>query len=109
MDNLKLLRLEKGLSQKKLAEQIHTSQQNIQRYEVGRYQPDFHTLKLLADYFETSIDYLLGHTEIRHKIEPVQPFELNSDESLLIEKYRKLNRNEKNSIVTMIDTLLLHH
>lgn len=108
MENLKKLRTEKKLSQKQLAEEINTKQQNIHRYENGFYEPDIHTLKLLADFFETSIDYLVGNTDIRHKIEPVQPFDLNEDESLLVEKYRQLDPNVRSSIMRMIDTLLEH-
>ena len=106
MERLKALREEKGISQQKLAERIQTNQQNIHRYEHGFYEPDIQTLKLLADFFETSIDYLVGNTEIRHKIESVQPFDLNADEAILIEKYRQLRSNARNSVMNMIDTLL---
>ena len=106
IERFKALREEKGISQQKLAEKIHTNQQNIHRYENGFYEPDIATLKLLADYFETSVDYLVGHTDIRHKIETVQPFELNNDEAILIEKYRRLKSNARNSVMNMMDTLL---
>lgn len=106
MDNLKALREEKGISQQKLAEKIKTNQQNIHRYEHGFYEPDIQTLKLLADFFETSIDYLVGHTDIRHKVESIQPFDLNNDESILIEKYRCLGRNARSSVMNMINTFL---
>lgn len=65
-----------------------------------------YTLKLLADYFETSIDYLVGHTDIRHKVEAVQPFDLNADEAILIEKYRQLGINARNSVINVMDTFL---
>lgn len=106
MIRLKALREEKGISQQKLAEKIQTNQQNIHRYENGFYEPDIATLKRLADYFETSIDYLVGHTEIRHKIEVVRSFDLNKDETALIEKYRQLKGNIRSSIMNMIDALL---
>ena len=106
MKNLKLLREAKGISQQGLAEQIGTHQQSIHRYEHGFYEPDIATLKLLADFFDTSIDYLVGHTDIRRKIELVSEFDLNEDEANLVTKYRKLASNAKNSIINMIDTLL---
>lgn len=106
MERLKALREGRGLSQQKLAEKIHTSQQNIHRYENGFNEPDIATLKLLADFFETSIDYLVGNTEIRHKIEAVQPFDLNAEEAILIEKYRQLKNNARSSIMNLMDTLL---
>lgn len=62
MENLKKLRLERNLSQQKLAEAIGLSQQAITKYENGRTQPDFQTLMALADFFHTSVDYLIGYT-----------------------------------------------
>lgn len=106
MKNLKALRDEKGISQQKLAKKIGTNQQNIHRYEHECSEPDIQTLKLLADYFETSIDYLVGNTDIRHKIESVHPYDLNTQEAMLIEKYRCISRNARISIMNMIDTFL---
>ena len=106
MDNLKALREEKGISQQKLAEKINTNQQSIHRYEHGFFEPDIQTLKLLANFFETSIDYLVGNTDIRHKIEPVKEFELNENEAILMGKYRMLASTAKDSVISMIDALL---
>ena len=106
MKNLKLLRDEKKISQQGLAEQVGTQQQNIHRYENGFYEPDISMLKAFANYFNTSIDFLVGNTDIRQKIEPTEEFTLNKNEGALVEKYRKLNGNAQNSIMTMIDTLL---
>ena len=39
------------------------SQNTISRYETGEGQPRMAELILLADYFDVSIDYLLGRTE----------------------------------------------
>lgn len=106
MDNLRMLRQEKYISQQKLAMEIDTNQQSIHRYEHGYNEPDIQTLKKLANFFETSIDYLVGNTDIRHKIEAVQPFDLNSDEATFIEKYRQLTPNARRSIMNTIDAFL---
>lgn len=106
MNNLKALREEKRISQQRLAEHIGTNQQNIHRYENGFYEPDIRTLKLLADFFDTSIDYLVGNTVVRHKIETVERFDLNENEANLIDKYRELNISARKSVVVMIDALL---
>lgn len=100
--NLKNLRLEKGISQSKLAEIIGTSQQSINKYENHNIEPDINTLIALADYFSTSVDYLIGHSDIRHKIEAVTPFDLNEDEASLITAYRKLTSQEKESLHLII-------
>lgn len=100
--NLKLLRTNRGISQQKLAEAINTSQQSINKYENHNVEPDIATLTLLAEYFNTSVDYLIGNTDINHIIENVEPFELNTDESDLINNYRKLTGAEKESIKSVI-------
>ena len=62
MKNLKKLRLERNLSQQTLSEAIGLSQQTITKYENGKTQPDFQTLMTLAEFFHTSVDYLIGYT-----------------------------------------------
>lgn len=62
---LKELRKEKGISQLKLAMDLSMSQNTISRYETEERQADYETLIKIADYFNVSIDYLLGRTENR--------------------------------------------
>ena len=100
------MREDQGLIQQKLANYIGTSQLNIHRHENGYNLPDTATLSALANFFPTSIDYLVGNTDIRHKIEAVSPFDLNTEESLLVEKYRKLRPTARQSILIMMDELL---
>lgn len=58
---LRYLREKKNMSQKDLAKELDIPNQNISNYEREFRHPDFETLKRLADYFNVSIDYLLGH------------------------------------------------
>lgn len=58
--NLKELRVQAGISQQQLADVIGVSQQSINKYENHNIEPDIRTLVALADYFETSVDYLIG-------------------------------------------------
>ena len=62
MKNLKALRLSKKLSQQQLALRLDLSQQTIYKYENGITEPDIATLIKLANYFNTSVDYLIGNT-----------------------------------------------
>lgn len=98
MENLKALRKKHNLSQQKLADILHISQQSVYKYENGLSSPDIETLILMADYFNTSIDYLVEYTDIPHKIEPVQDTMLNCDEQLLLEYYRRLSPGQKDAI-----------
>lgn len=102
VQNLKALRIRKGISQQQLADVIGVSQQSINKYENHMIEPDISTLMALADFFNTSVDYLIGHTEIDHLIESIQHYDLNNDEALLIDGYRKLVKEEKESIQLII-------
>ena len=103
--NLKRLREEAHISQKTLADAIGVSQQSINKYENHNIEPDIETLIRISDYFNTSIDYLVGRTDIRRKVELVYPYELNKSESAMLDGYRKLNSRQKQSVDLIIDTL----
>jgi len=106
LPNLKLLRKESGISQQKLADSIGMSQQSINQYENHDTEPDIMTLCKLADYFETSVDYLIGHTDIRNHIEPTSAYHLNVDVGAIIDRYRALTPKERACVAQVIDTLL---
>ena len=106
LPNLKLLRKDSGISQQKLADSIGMSQQSINQYENHDTEPDIMTLCKLADYFETSVDYLIGHTDIRNHIEPTSAYHLNAAEGAVIDKYRALTPKERARVAQVIDTLL---
>ena len=61
MITLKHLREEKKISQEKLAKAIGVSRSTIAMWETGNSQPDHDNLKLLAQYFKVSIDFLLNN------------------------------------------------
>ena len=58
--NLTILRKNKNVSQKELAEFLQMSQTAISHFETGRNEPDLKTVIKLADFFNCSTDYLLG-------------------------------------------------
>lgn len=104
--NLKELRVQAGISQQQLADVIGVSQQSINKYENHNIEPDIRTLVALADYFETSVDYLIGHTDIIHIIEPVTQFDLNTQEAALITDFRKLSARQKASVQAVLNGYL---
>lgn len=63
---LRSLRLQSKLTQTELGKALHLSQRAISHYESGQRFPDENTLNLIADYFNVSIDYLLGRTNIKN-------------------------------------------
>ena len=62
-DVLKEIRLEKNVSQVKLAEAIGVSKGIVSMWETGQREPTLSSLVSLADYFGVSLDYLVGREQ----------------------------------------------
>ena len=105
LKNLRVLRDEKGISQQKLADFLTLTQPSINKYENHNCEPDIATLCLMADYFETSVDFIVGHTTIRRKIEETEEYALNDTEQEIINTFRSLSKEEKECILTVLNTL----
>ena len=54
------LREKKGISRRVASELCGLAPDSIRRYERGEAEPNMRSLKELADFFEVSIDYLVG-------------------------------------------------
>lgn len=61
--NLKNLRLEHKIKQSQLAELLGVSVRQYQRYEKGNQEVSIAALIALADFYQVSIDYLVGRTD----------------------------------------------
>lgn len=62
-NQIRLNRRRMNLTQEQLAEKFGTSPQAISRWEIGATYPDIEMLPMIASFFETSVDSLLGVTE----------------------------------------------
>ena len=62
------LRKSRNLTQKQVYEGVSMSMLGYQRYEYGEREPSFQKLIALADYFDVSLDYLVGRSDdpMRH-------------------------------------------
>ena len=67
---LRDIREDLDLTQVKIAAFLGRTQQTYSRYEKGDAQMSYQTLCRLADYFGTSVDYLLGRTDVREPYPP---------------------------------------
>lgn len=99
--NLRSLRMSRGISQQALADYLNISQQSINKYERQKIEPDIGTLIILADYFGTTVDYLIGHTSSGG----AQP-ELTREEWAVLRGYRQLTRAQRESIQLVIKNYL---
>ena len=85
MQRLKQLRKENGITAKQLAEKLQVSESTISLYENGKREPDFKMLLNIADYFNVSVDYLLGKDEQKEK--PTENRELSQHDRILLGAY----------------------
>lgn len=89
VSNMRLLRKEQNITLDKVATDLNSSSQVISRYERGERMPDQETLLALADYYNVSLDYLLGRTDVRNNI--AQPANaLTERERTLLDIYRNI-------------------
>ena len=57
------IRRAKGLTQKQVSDGIGISEVGLQNYENGRRKPAFDVLIALADFYNVSLDYLVGRSD----------------------------------------------
>lgn len=106
MNRIKFLREEKGIYQKDLAKLLNVSIPAINYYENEKRSLDTKSALILAEYFNVSVDYLLGKSDIRNS-------ENNADDLLGLakvgftkENYNPPTEKQKEQIRTIIETIL---
>ena len=102
------LRVERGVSQKELAEAIGVSQSTIAKIEVGRNEATASTIRKLASYFNISTDYLLEFEDdfgVRVNDKEKKPDTLSAEERRLLEGYREINASGKKLVMQTVETL----
>ena len=102
---LKELRTAKGLTQTDVAKGCKVSMQCISSLEMGTRNPTGATLAALADFFQVSIDYLVGRSDDLGAvmIQSGAP-DLSAEEKELVRRFRPLARPLKDLIFSMLDT-----
>lgn len=103
MLRLKELRETKRLNQEGLALKLNVSQSTISAYEVGERTPDLETLIAIANFFDVSIDYLVGLSESKYLI---ITDDLSSDELEYLSKFKQTSTLNREKIKAYIDGLL---
>ena len=99
---LKELRERAYLSQEGLAMQLNVSQSTVSAYEVGERTPDLEMLISIARFFNVSIDYLVGLTDIR---QTMRQSDLTSEEIDILFLYRSLDPTKQIRLRSYLDGL----
>ena len=100
---LRNLRKEKNISQEKLGSVFNVSKQAISSWETGRSEPDSFTYKKIAEYFDVSVDYLLGKDNIPNK----ENLELHKElvKLGLIKDGEELSGKQKDALIKFIHAI----
>ncbi len=102
MNRLRELRIEKGLLQSDIAKIINKGERTVGFYETGERDMNTETLAILSDFFNVSIDYLLGKTDIKN------PEKVNIDDAdiAFVSGIKGLNETNKMIIKNTLEALL---
>lgn len=95
LENLRKIRESKNITQLKLATDLGVTQELISRYELGSSFPQPSMLIKLANYFNCSVDYLLGLTNITTPIRYIFSDIKTLENSELLNKYNSLSKEDK--------------
>lgn len=99
MRNIKEIREKRNITQSELAHAIGVKQEAISSYEHGRTTFSVDVLIKLADYFNTSTDYLLERTDDESPIKNVNFNQLNNLSYRLINNFIMLNDDKKQEVI----------
>ena len=100
------LRRDKGLKQCEMGEILHISPQVISSYERNKREPSFEMLIEIAKFFNVSVDYLLGLTDL-----PFAPSLLEKEfvdgvtYSSILNILPRLNPEQRSALLTVLDNM----
>jgi len=99
-DVFKELRLEKKMSQDKIAEELDVSQSLVNKWENNQSTPAPEMLEYIADYFNVSVDYLIGRSKYKN---------LETDnselENALFSKVKELSDEDKKVVLDVMNAI----
>lgn len=105
MNRLKELRIEKELLQSDIAKIINKSERTVGFYETGERDMNTETLATLANFFNCSIDYLLGKSNIRNPEQQEDPLGL-AKIGFNMKDYTPPTETQKEQIKSLIEVIM---
>ena len=108
MENLKELRKTKQLYLKDVAKHFNVAISTYSQWENSVCEPDIDTMVKLADFFNCTVDYLVGR-ESEDGTVFILGNELSKDETQLIDMIRQLHNDDKDIIYKLVESILLSY
>lgn len=104
---MKKKRMELGITQEKLAEELKVSYQQVQRYENGSNRLNVENIQLIANLLMVPISYFFKEDKMTEEVsERVVPY-LTSEEAKLNSLFKKIKKKENRSTVIEVAKLAI--
>lgn len=99
MNRIKELRAEKGILQADLAKLLKIGQATISNWENGRTEPDQDALREMSKFFDVSIDYILGNTDIKNPLTSEDMNGLTEKQIKILEMMGELPEQDQDDLI----------
>lgn len=99
MNRFKEIRIKRNITQVDLAKKIDVKQETISAYESGKALPSADALIKIADYLNTSTDYLLGRIEDDSPLSGFNIKEMNPKTYKMLNNFIMLKDKEKDDVL----------
>lgn len=108
MDRVDNLMKERGVTGKQVMSDCGLSKNSFSNWRSDHHVPSKTAVKVLADYFGVSVEYLTGETDERNKKNPPPDSGsgLNESEQKLIELFHKVPEDKQKMVIDMIRVAL---
>lgn len=101
-DIIKELRKEWGITQSDLAKIVNVTQDSISLWEMNKRVPDTQYIILLADYFNVTVDYILGRSDDFGNVVVSENNEITPEEKELLTLFRSLPNIRRKTVMDSI-------
>ncbi|GKH47109.1 helix-turn-helix domain-containing protein [Anaerotruncus massiliensis (ex Togo et al. 2019)] len=98
MLRIRELRISADIMQKDLAKELGIPANTFNQYETGKREPDFETLKRIANHFHVSVDYLIGNDDKKNKPSIHKDEGLSEDALRVAEKFSRLTPEDQSKV-----------
>ena len=99
MNNFKKLRIKRNITQVELAKVLNVKQETISAYESGKALPSCDSLIKIAEYLNTSTDYLLGRIEDDKPLIEFNIKDMNPKTYKMINNFIMLKDSQKDDVL----------
>lgn len=106
MNNLKKIIDEKGYSKEKVATSIGIAESTIYNYIARERTPYLNTLISLADFFNTSLDYLVDLTDNPIKVDDIDFINKDPELNQLMQNIMSLPKDKRELVIAYVRGLL---